>query len=136
MKNWTQNDVEKLSTSKIKKPIEKPAFRTVKPSFEKDYIASILDKFHLTNLIDGFTAEHKFDDKRKFRFDWAIPSLRLGVEYEGLMSKKSRHTTPTGFTNDAEKYNLAQISGWRVLRYTALNYKNIERDLLKIIDKK
>lgn len=112
----------------IKKPIKQ-----VKRSYEKDYIASILDKFHLTKLIDGFVSEHRFDDQRQFRFDWAVPSLNLGIEFEGIMSEKSRHTTLKGYTNDAEKYNLAAINGWIVLRYTVINYLNFERDLLKVI---
>lgn len=114
----------------IKKPIKQ-----FKRSYEKDYIASILDKFHLTKLIDGFVCEHRFDDQRKFRFDWAVPSLNLGIEYEGLLSEKSGHLTIGGYTKDTEKYNLAAINGWTVLRYTPRNYKNIERDLLKFIDK-
>lgn len=76
-----------------------------------------------------FVNEYKFSESRKFRFDIAILDMKVGIEYEGLMSAKSRHTTMTGFTNDASKYNLAQIEGWKVLRYTALNYKQFVDDL-------
>jgi len=76
-----------------------------------------------------FVNEHKFSESRKFRFDIAILDLKVGIEYEGLMSAKSRHTTMTGFTNDTSKYNLAQLEGWRVLRYTAINYKQFVEDL-------
>jgi len=57
---------------------------------------------------------------RRFKFDWAIKDWMIAIEYEGLMSKKSRHTTIGGYSKDTEKYNLAQINGWIVLRYTAL----------------
>lgn len=81
----------------------------------------------------SYTTEYKFSDQRKFRFDFAIPEQKIGIEYEGLMSKKSRHTTSTGYSKDCEKYNLAQIEGWRVLRYTALNYSQLEKDIKKIL---
>lgn len=76
-----------------------------------------------------FEKEYKFNPQRKWRFDFAIPEMKIGIEYEGLMSAKSRHTTITGFSNDTEKYNAAQALGWRVLRYTALNYKQMGSDL-------
>ena len=76
-----------------------------------------------------YVAEYSFHPERKWRFDFAIPEMKIAIEYEGLMSEKSRHTTITGFTNDSEKYNAAQILGWRVLRYTALNYMSLGEDL-------
>ena len=83
----------------------------------------------LKNLNIEYQKEFKFLKNRKFRFDYAIPFYRIAVEYEGLMSEKSRHTTITGYSKDCEKYNLATINGWKVLRYTALNYGNLEQDL-------
>lgn len=69
--------------------------------------------------------EHRFHPARKFRFDFAIEALKIGIEYEGINSTKSRHTTVTGYSTDTDKYNLAQSCGWKVLRFTALNYKTI-----------
>lgn len=83
-----------------------------------------------------FVTEHKFCDTRRFKFDWAIIDHKIGIEYEGLMSDKSRHTTISGFSKDTQKYNLAQSLGWRVLRYTALNYGSLEVDLKKMISEK
>ncbi len=76
-----------------------------------------------------FEKEFQFLTNRKFRFDWAFPEHWLAIEYEGLISNKSRHTTIKGFSKDCEKYNLAQLEGWTVLRYTALNYLDIKKDL-------
>lgn len=73
--------------------------------------------------------EYKFSDVRKFRFDWAVPEAKLAFEYEGIFSEKSRHTTATGYAKDTEKYNLAQLEGWTVLRYTSLNYQQLTNDL-------
>lgn len=77
--------------------------------------------------------EYRFDKVRQFRFDWAVPALMIAVEYEGLMSDKSGHTTITGYTKDTEKYNLAVSFGWKVLRFTALNYRELLDELNKHI---
>jgi len=73
---------------------------------------------------------------RKFRFDYAIPAQKIAIEYEGLFSQKSRHTTIKGFSGDTEKYNLAAIHGWLVLRYTALTYGRLEKDLKQILSER
>lgn len=78
--------------------------------------------------------EHKFHEKRRFRFDIAILSMKVAIEYEGINSAKSRHTSVTGYSKDCEKYNLATVEGWRVLRYTALNYQNVYQDIHSIIN--
>lgn len=80
-----------------------------------------------------YETEHMFLEGRKYRFDIAIIDHKIGIEYEGLMSEKSRHTTVTGYTGDCTKYNLAQIAGWRVLRYTAINHKEFIHEIKKIL---
>jgi hypothetical protein len=54
--------------------------------------------------------------KRNFRFDWAWPTEKLALEVEGAVMKIGRHQRPEGFRTDIEKYNLAVLLGWRVLR--------------------
>ena len=78
-----------------------------------------------------YVKELKFHPSRKWRFDFAIESLRIAIEYEGIMSEKSRHTTITGMSADCDKYNTAQLLGWKVLRFTALNYKNLASILME-----
>ena len=73
-----------------------------------------------------FVCEHQFAKPRKFRFDIAIPDLKIGIEYEGVISDKSGHTTIKGFTKDCQKYNLAVSLGWSVYRYTALNLNELQ----------
>lgn len=77
--------------------------------------------------------EQVFDEHRKWRFDFFICGYKCGVEYEGIVANKSRHTTLGGYTGDADKYNAATHQGIKVFRYTALNYKNILRDLEKML---
>jgi hypothetical protein len=78
--------------------------------------------------------EFQFHPSRKFRFDWAVtaPGVKIAVEFEGIMSQKSRHTTTIGYSNDTIKYNEASILGWTLLRYTILTYKNLKSDLEKL----
>lgn len=79
----------------------------------------------------GLTYEKEvlFHATRKWRADFMIKSMKLIIEYNGLMSEKSRHTTVTGYTGDMEKVNAAQALGYIVLQYTALNYTNLTNDL-------
>lgn len=70
----------------------------------------------------GFETEYRFHEKRQFRFDVAIPDKRIAIEYEGIYSSTSRHTTLDGYSKDCDKYNLAAVRGWRVLRFTSKNY--------------
>lgn len=76
-----------------------------------------------------YETEYRFNEIRRFRFDCAIIDKKIAIEYEGLMSKKSRHTTISGYVGDCRKYNFAQIQGWKILRYTAINYKEFVEDL-------
>ena len=92
-------------------------------------IIEVLDRLQIP-----YVKEHRFHETRKWRFDLAILYLKTGIEYEGLMSKKSRHTTKTGYSGDTDKYSQAAILGWKVLRYTALNYGRFETDLQKILE--
>jgi hypothetical protein len=68
--------------------------------------------------------EYRFHPTRKWAFDFAVPALKVAFEYEGIFSKKSRHTTVSGYTGDIEKYNAAAIDGWTVIRATAATMKS------------
>jgi len=88
---------------------------------------------YLKSKAVGYVYEHKFHPERKWRFDLAIPSHKIALEYEGIYGGQSRHTTTKGYTADAEKYNQATIFGWRVLRYTAKNKNQAIQDITKFI---
>jgi hypothetical protein len=81
--------------------------------------------------------EYKFCPTRKFRADWKVSKYNSSclVEYEGIYSTKSRHTGVKGYSKDCEKYNLAQIEGYPILRYTADNFDNVINDLEKVLIK-
>ena len=101
-----------------------------------------LERTHLGEMIyqafDDVEAEYKFHPTRKWRFDWVVPAIRVAIEFNGLSignASKSRHQTVTGLTGDCEKLNQAQLLGWRVLQYTALNYRQFEVDVKKLNNK-
>lgn len=65
------------------------------------------------------TVEYIFARPRMWRFDFAWPDRMVAVEYEGIYGGgKSRHTAG-GFVGDCEKYSMAAILGWCVVRVTA-----------------
>lgn len=138
---WSMEDIERLKGSgKIRDytvtPVKVPELCTAKegkicklPDKEPlglGYIKAELDRHNIP-----YITEHRFSQERKFRFDIALPVLKIAIEYEGVMSKKSRHTTSTGYTRDATKYNLAQQLGWKVYRYTTQNYKEFNVEIIK-----
>lgn len=63
--------------------------------------------------------EYKFLKKRRFRFDYAFPLVRVAVELEGGTFSGGRHVRGKGYASDCEKYNLATLAGWKVLRFTS-----------------
>jgi very-short-patch-repair endonuclease len=79
------------------------------------------------------TKEFKFNPKRKWKFDYYIPELKLGIEVEGGTYKETwyrdkktgelkhhvggRHNTGEGFLEDCEKYNSATVLGFKILRF-------------------
>lgn len=96
--------------------------RIEKKSAEKEWL-------HWNLLMWGYekalilATEYQFDEVRLWRFDFAFEAVKLAIEYEGLFSEKSRHTTVQGFNGDIEKYTAAALQGWQVIRVTAVNYK-------------
>tara|TARA_R110000868_G_scaffold16350_13_gene73586 strand:+ start:318 stop:725 length:408 start_codon:yes stop_codon:yes gene_type:complete len=135
MIKWNEEDLLKLEKKGLatnRKSIMKPE-KLEKKTVEKLSTEKVLFALHREKKIPQYTSELIFHPTRKFRFDWAIPDLKVAIEFEGIMSNKSRHTTVTGYSKDCIKYNLAACLGWKVLRYTVLNYKDLEQDLMKLV---
>ena len=123
---WTKKDVEKLKN------------RGVRVSGAEDLVDNVpVGLVNILNILDDmdieYTKEHRFHKVRRWRFDVAILSMNVAIEYEGIVGHKSRHTSITGYSKDCEKYNSAAILGWKVLRYTALNYEDLQKDLNSIL---
>lgn len=78
--------------------------------------------------------EYVFSTVRAYRLDYALPDLKLGIEYEGSIHKTNGdHRSKKGVQRDIEKGNLAIQEGWRVLRFSAINYLTITEEL-KLLD--
>lgn len=86
------------------------------------------------NEIPAYHREYTFAPPRRYRFDFCWPDYKLAVELEGGLYThgkqvdgrvmKSRHLTIKGFEADCEKYNLAALRGWLVLRFPARHVQN------------
>ena len=106
---------------------------------------AILTEFCRKHDIDlAWQPQFKFDSQRKWRSDflvyheldsaWEHPGNGVIIEIEGITrygNHLGRHQSANGFEADAEKYNRAQILGWKVLRYTEGMLANgfLDRDL-------
>jgi very-short-patch-repair endonuclease len=83
------------------------------------WVKDVINKFTPElNIVKEF----KFMEGRKWRFDIAIPEIKLAIEYEG---QGGRHNRFIGYSNDCEKYNYAQYQGWAVLRFTAYHFNKL-----------
>lgn len=60
--------------------------------------------------------EYRFAEPRKFRADFCWPSHGVLVEVEGGIFTRQAHGSITGMLRDIQKYNLAAVHGYRVLR--------------------
>jgi hypothetical protein len=63
--------------------------------------------------------EHRFAAPRRWRFDFAWPAHMVALELEGGIWSGGRHVRPAGFEADCEKYSVAALHGWCVVRVTA-----------------
>lgn len=129
---WSLEHIEKLAKEgKIKGYHIVDINKKVKavPVKKKEATGLQFIKRQLDKLNIPYVTEYHFAKPRMFRFDVALPVMKVAFEYEGIVAGKSRHTSVKGYTRDATKYNVAAANGWRVYRYTALNYKDFENDI-------
>lgn len=81
-----------------------------------------------------YEREFRFAKPRRFRADFRLDPDVL-VEVEGVTHygrnkdgsmRLGRHQTAKGYASDCEKYNLAALMGYRVLRFTPAMVKSGE----------
>jgi very-short-patch-repair endonuclease len=80
-------------------------------------VDALLTQIKIVGLPEPET-EVRFLEGRRFAFDLAWRDRKLAAECEGGTYSGGRHTRPAGYERDCEKYSLAAIAGWRVLRFT------------------
>ena len=63
--------------------------------------------------------EYRFDSGRRWRFDYAVPALRVAIELDGgtFQSTRTGHTSGVALRGWREKNNAAMSAGWRVWHY-------------------
>jgi hypothetical protein len=64
---------------------------------------------------------------RQFRFDFAFIAFKVAAECEGglwMRGGSHSHGSPMGISRDVEKYNLAAIEGWLVIRATSTQIRD------------
>ena len=70
-----------------------------------------------TDGIDGpMTKEFAFDNSRKWRFDFAWPTVKVAVEIDGF---GYGHQAQQNIAKGHEKQNAAVLQGWKILRYSS-----------------
>lgn len=121
---------------KVFEEVEKPKKKSPLPNQPCKQVMWMWGQLVVWSLEQGIQVvkEYRFHQDRMWRFDFSLPDKMIGIEYDGLVSRKSRHTTLTGFTGDAEKMNAAQALGWKVIRFTVKNYKTVLKELEKQIE--
>jgi very-short-patch-repair endonuclease len=88
------------------------------------YMSEIEDMFERQLVEHGvadwrpWEREFKFHPTRKWRSDFAWKEDMLLVEIEGGIYAGGRHTRGKGFENDCEKYNVATLMGYSLLRFS------------------
>lgn len=87
--------------------------------------AEELLEFQLKALKIPYKREYRFNNKRRWRFDFIIAGTKIAVEVEGITAwgknkngtmRLGRHQTAKGIEGDLEKYESAMLLGWNVYR--------------------
>ena len=84
-----------------------------KPTLE-DVFSTQLESTKLLNF-----DQYKFHPTRKWRFDFAWPTIKVAVEIQGGTWTGGAHVRGAGYEKDCEKLNNAVLLGWKVLYFTS-----------------
>src|SRR5947209_13588157 len=84
----------------------------------KRSVPEILMEKYLRELKVSYEREFRFHPIRRWRFDFWLPEHRIGIEIEGGVFIRGRHTRGKGYETDLRKYNEAMKMGIRVFRFS------------------
>ena len=107
-------DLQVLQDNQVNTAARRQHVQAQRQSLEQRFMA-------LWILIQGheLEAEVRFDDKRRWRFDFAHVPSKVAIEIEGGTWTHGRHNRASGYSRDCEKYNAATAQGWRLFRLTS-----------------
>jgi very-short-patch-repair endonuclease len=100
--------------------------RRLPRSSSTNWEAAWLGQMHAAGLPQP-VREYRGIVGRQFRFDFAWPGIKLAAECEGglfMRRQHGGHATPLGISRDIEKYNLAALQGWKVIRATSTQIRD------------
>jgi hypothetical protein len=79
------------------------------------YNPTIVRAFWQSCGLPAPVTEHRFHPERKWRFDFAFPTVGVAVEVQGGIWTRGRHTRGAALKLEWEKLNTAAAMGWRIL---------------------
>ena len=77
--------------------------------------------------------EYRFDDTRRFRFDFAWIKEKVAVEIQGGVWGRGGHSTGVGLNRDCDKSNLATANGWKVFKFTTNHLREKPKESLELV---
>ena len=77
--------------------------------------------------------EYKFCPTRRWKADFCLTEHKIIIEQEGGIWSGGRHTNPSGFIGDMEKYNEAVALGFVVLRFSPQDLRHNYAKCLELI---
>lgn len=113
LSRWAQDDIARKLGGKPKGRRYKRPRIDMAPLWVQAWDAYCSERF---KQMPPWIPEYRFDNTRRWRFDWARPFNRIAVEVDGgrWMPGGGRH----GSDADREKMNAAAADGWRVFRFS------------------
>jgi very-short-patch-repair endonuclease len=117
---------------------------------QKDKVKDGIARQYAIELGHDCYFEYRFDEVRRWRFDFCLPAIMVAIEVDGgAFSKRNykdkdgqqittvggRHNSATGFLNDMEKLNAATSKGWRVFRTTPSKHFDVVPLIKKLLMK-
>jgi len=61
---------------------------------------------------------------RRFRIDFAYPSIRLGIEVDGGIWNRGAHIRPAGRESDMLRDATLMLNGWTIMRFSSKHIYN------------
>ena len=109
-----------IARSKPKKNAKRPTVKGVKVANQFEAKLAL----ELQALKIEFEQEFRFHPLRKWRADFYLVGRMILVEIEGGIWSNGRHTRGKGYIGDMEKYNVATMLGYQVIRFSTEQVKS------------
>ena len=98
--------------------------------YERQALHVLLKKFPAVLI----TSQYQFHPKRKWRFDFAIPSLKIAIEINGGVWSNGRHSRGSGLVKEYEKMRAAAVLHWYVFAYDPKSIHLITEDISRFME--